>query len=199
MTGPGTVPSPASQQRVAALRVLFVLIALLTCGIGAWAPMLRIAVLRRRALDWVLTAVVAALAVTGFALTGGTPEESVWSDVGVATILGLAVLTTVYYLAMDIRIHSAPRPGPVPGPAPGPHPGPLPGQPQPVPLPYAQPQPPLQPQTPLQAQPLGYNPYQDTPPPAPAPAPRPTAPRIEQVRAELDELSDYLRKQEGGR
>ena len=35
--------------------------------------------------------------------------------------------------------------------------------------------------------------------PVPAPPPRPPAPaRIDQVRAELDELSDYLRRQDGG-
>ncbi|WP_381566270.1 hypothetical protein [Streptomyces eurythermus] len=40
-------------------------------------------------------------------------------------------------------------------------------------------------------------PYAPVPPPA-TPLPRPPAPaRIEQVRAELDELSDYLRRQDG--
>ncbi|MBW3706914.1 hypothetical protein DTB58_23505, partial [Streptomyces griseus] len=39
------------------------------------------------------------------------------------------------------------------------------------------------------------NPYTaPTPPPTPAPAPR----RLDQVRAELDELSDYLRKENNG-
>ncbi|MFD0505964.1 hypothetical protein ACFQ0G_30105 [Streptomyces chiangmaiensis] len=39
-----------------------------------------------------------------------------------------------------------------------------------------------------------------TPVPPPQPQPqRPAPARIDQVRAELDELSDYLRKHEGGR
>ena len=69
------------------------------------------------------------------------------------------------------------------------------------------------PQAPTAAQPPGPQPptpqpYAGTPvpqPPAPQSAPAPPPPqrpapvRIDQVRAELDELSDYLRKHEDGR
>ncbi|MPY64025.1 hypothetical protein FNH08_44775, partial [Streptomyces spongiae] len=60
-------------------------------------------------------------------------------------------------------------------------------QPFPPPAPVQQ-QPPAQPQPPVPPQP-----QQQAQPQRPSPA------RIDQVRAELDELSDYLRKHEGGR
>lgn len=89
--------------------------------------------------------------------------------------------------------YARPQP-PVAGPA-QPH-QPQPHQPQPVqqPIPAPHQQPPHQPvqappQPPVQA------PHQ---PPQQQPA-SPAAPRIDQVRAELDELSDLLRREDGGR
>ncbi|MPY33783.1 hypothetical protein FNH09_21850 [Streptomyces adustus] len=50
------------------------------------------------------------------------------------------------------------------------------------------------PQPPLSQTPVPQPPVPQTPPPQ-----RPAPARIDQVRAELDELSDYLRKQEDPR
>ncbi|MFI2211788.1 hypothetical protein [Streptomyces sp. NPDC020141] len=69
--------------------------------------------------------------------------------------------------------------------------------PPPARSPYTAPPRPPSPYT-AQAQPQPQ-PQSQPPQPSPytAPAPAPGAPRIEQVRAELDELSDYLRKEQG--
>ncbi|MFD3558519.1 hypothetical protein ACFWVU_02460 [Streptomyces sp. NPDC058686] len=76
-----------------------------------------------------------------------------------------------------------------------------PQQPQQPPQHYA---PPVPPTAPPSTQPVHDQLTQTAgpaPTPVPTPAPQPQAPphRIDQVRAELDELSDYLRKHEGGR
>jgi len=68
------------------------------------------------------------------------------------------------------------------------------------------PQSPPIPQRPLPGTPMSQTPMPSTPAPPPTPPQRPAPARIDQVRAELDELSDYLRKHdtrpdgdEGGR
>ncbi|MFJ7769172.1 hypothetical protein ACIQ1J_12365 [Streptomyces sp. NPDC097107] len=91
-------------------------------------------------------------------------------------------------------------PQPPPTPAPQPPPTPAPQHPHtPAPRP---PHPGLQaPQTPVPRAPASQAPVSRTPvPQGPAPTPPPQHPapaRIDQVRAELDELSDYLRKHDG--
>lgn len=205
MNGPGAMPPQPNDGTRIGLRVLFVLLAVASCGMLAWAPLLRVAVLRRRnAADWVLCGASFVLTITLFVLIGmdgssDSDSNSPRSNAAVAVLLIQAVAVAVYYLVTDIRhfravdAQAASRPY---------------GQQQ---FPYGvQPQ---QQQPPAQR--AGYNPYRDTPTPnstpAPVPgppvgAPEPTpapgpagppAPRIEQVRAELDELSDYLRKEEG--
>ena len=54
---------------------------------------------------------------------------------------------------------------------------------------------PSNPQPPYTAPPMPHAPGPQ--PPAPAPPQRPAPARIDQVRAELDELSDYLRQHPG--
>ncbi|MFJ7988801.1 hypothetical protein [Streptomyces sp. NPDC096351] len=86
---------------------------------------------------------------------------------------------------------TAPAPGSRPGPHPAPGPQPAPAHPASAPHPYA-PAPPAG-----QAPPPPGRTPDASPAPDPGPAPHPLpgrAPRIDQVRAELDELSDLLRQ-----
>lgn len=184
-------PSPGTLTTV---RVILVTVTVLSCGLLGWVAMLRLAFVTRRPRDWVLLAVVIALnaALFGFIMdTPDNPEDM--SDAAalfmMVWIVALLAGVITYYLYMEIRHYSA-LGSPAPYTAPG----------HPAPLPYQQHQqhqrgqqgqhPPHQQQSP---QP---NPYTvQTPPPTPAPAPQ----RLDQVRAELDELSDYLRKEGEGR
>jgi hypothetical protein len=172
-------PSP-KEGAVVTLRVVFILTAILSCGFLCCVPMLRIAILRRRALDWFLFWASLAWTFAGFAVVGSYPQESWQSGAGVLMVMLLGPVVAVYYLVKDIALHKPAAPAPVPY-------GPVPQPPRPHPYDaYAQ-QPPVAPYTPA-------------PPPFPQPGVHPHPPRIDRVRAELDELSDYLRNErnEGG-
>ncbi|MFI6149027.1 hypothetical protein [Streptomyces sp. NPDC051109] len=169
-----------------ALRVLFALLPVLSCGFLGWGTMLRLAVVTRRPRDWWLLAVNCVLTVAWVALIGAdpTPETNGWQgNTGAFGVIITGFVTCVYFLVADIRHYeargAAARTGAWYPPQPAPY------------VPQQQPQrpaygyPPVQQQTPT-----------PTPAPTPAPAPGPAAPpRIGQVRAELDELSELLRKQ----
>ncbi|MCT6777186.1 hypothetical protein LXH09_11175 [Streptomyces sp. CS7] len=183
-------PSPATLTTV---RVILVALTVLSCGLLGWAPMLRLAIVTRRPRDWFLLVVVIALNIGLFAFIMATPDDpDQMSDAAalfmMLWILGLLAGVITYYLYAEIRHYNtlgAPAPYGTPG-----HPAPpLPYQQQhlaPHQQPQQQPQPQLQPQQHQQP-----NPYTaPTTPPTPTPAPQ----RLDQVRAELDELSDYLRK-----
>ncbi|MBT2480560.1 hypothetical protein [Streptomyces sp. ISL-94] len=188
MHGPGLPPQHGHQPSsggVVALRVLFALLPILSCGFLAWATMLRLALVTRKTVDWVLLVVSGVLGVGWLVLIGLDPTEdtSGWQgNTGLGGSLLTAVLTCVYFLAADIRHYELRAAG---GP---PAPPWYPAQ----PAPYAHPQ-----QT---APAYGYPPAQpsaQTPvPPQVPPQPIPP-PRLGQVRAELDELSELLRKQPG--
>ncbi|WP_250290861.1 hypothetical protein [Streptomyces atroolivaceus] len=202
--------SPTSATLVA-LRVVFVALALLSCGLLAWAAMLRLAVVTRKQRDWWLFGLVLALNIGLVAYLGSLPEEEEVMTDGQAVItltwmLVVFVGTVTYYLWAEIR-HFDPYRGPHGGRHPGAHAGSYGGQyPGASSFPsggYASRQ--AAPARPTPS--YGYPPApQRSPVPAPTPAPtvptpppevpRTTAPqRIDQVRAELDELSDYLRKE----
>ncbi|MET8839340.1 hypothetical protein ABZW67_04490 [Streptomyces rubiginosohelvolus] len=183
-------PSPATLTTV---RVILVALTVLSCGLLGWAPMLRLAIVTRRPRDWFLLVVVIALNIGLFAFIMATPDDpDQMSDAAalfmMLWILGLLAGVITYYLYAEIRHYNtlgAPAPYGTPG-----HPAP------PPPLPYQQQH--LAPhQQPRQHQPQPQqhqqpNPYTaPTTPPTPTPAPQ----RLDQVRAELDELSDYLRKE----
>lgn len=174
-------PSPATLTTV---RVILVTVTVLSCGLLGWVAMLRLAIVTRRPRDWVLLGVVMVLNAALFAFIVRTPDDpDDMSDASVLLMLlwivALLAGVITYYLYVEIRHYSSLRslgsPPPYTAPA---HPGPLPYQ-----------QHPAQQQQHQHPQP---NPYTvQTPPPTPTPAPR----RLDQVRAELDELSDYLRKE----
>jgi hypothetical protein len=185
------------------LRVFFVVISVCSLGLLGWTMMLRLAIVTRKSLDWGLFVATFAAEVLGLVLLGTEPGDEIhtvggWT--GLALLLGSLVIAISYYLAADIRhfhqLHYAAA-------------GYAPHQPPPAPA-YGYPQPPQsQPQSPYAAAPVPQTPVPQMPVPPTDQTPRPSAPtpppqrpapaRIDQVRAELDELSDYLRKHEDGR
>ncbi|MFF3565693.1 hypothetical protein ACFYXS_37255 [Streptomyces sp. NPDC002574] len=187
MNGPGPVPPPPSAQSggsAVALRAIFLVLTALSCGFLSCLPLLHLAVQRRRALDWVLFWAGTAVTIAAFATIGTLPESSRWTDAALITVICMVPLVGVHYLVADMALHRKQAPTGYP--------------------PYAAtvPYPPQQSQQPGPA----YNPYGAVPTPPPAlprpaspsqpPAAPPHPPRLNQVRAELDELSDLLRKQE---
>ncbi|MFH8490499.1 hypothetical protein [Streptomyces longisporoflavus] len=188
-------PPPPSGGTHVTLRVLFVVLAVVTCGLAAWAPMLRLALVTRKSYDWFLFALVSALDVTALVLVAVDPGEEDFQgpgNAGMVILLTTMLAAVIYYLFADIRHFSPHRQQQYAAyaatrPAYG-----YPQQHGPAPV-HLQPTQPHQ-QQPLQGPPVQQQPVQQTPPPPTRPAPA----RIHQVQAELDELSDYLRKQEGG-
>ncbi|CAM5562325.1 Integral membrane protein OS=Streptomyces tendae OX=1932 GN=F3L20_28775 PE=4 SV=1 [Streptomyces tendae] len=183
MYGNSAGPPPSrGASTVITLRVLYAAAGFLTCGLLACVPLFRVAVLRGRWYDWTAAWVSLPLSIACLAVVGSLPETDHRTDVAMAGLLLIGAAAAAYFLVTDIRVHAAPRPfaghqpphAPVAGPYYGPaHPVP----PHPV-APYA----PAAPVAPV------------APPPQHPPAPA----RIDQVRAELDELSDYLRHHDGG-
>ncbi|MEU1479652.1 hypothetical protein [Streptomyces sp. NPDC005760] len=208
MYGHGAAPPPARDSgTVITLRVVLAAVGFLSCGLLACAPLFRIAFLRGRAVDWVLAWASLPLSIACFAVVGSLPESDPRTDVAMSLVMLFGLFSSVYFLVMDIRVHQQrrfvgyppphgptvhtgygyPQPAPTPIPAPTPQPGP----------PYTST---LLPQPQPQPQPVARPPVPPVPAPGVVPPPpqRPAPARIEQVRAELDELSDYLRKHDGG-
>ena len=188
MYGPGAPSPPRSAGTVIALRVLFTLSAFLSCGILACVPLFRVALLRGRWFNWAAAWASLPVSVACFAVIGTVPENDPRSDTALAVVLLLGAAAGIYFLVMDIRPNN--RQSPYAGYAP-PQAATVPaGYGYPPPSPYSNmrsgPQPPM-PGTPIPPPPVSHGPV---PPPPQRPAPA----RIDQVRAELDELSDYLRK-----
>jgi drug/metabolite transporter (DMT)-like permease len=209
MHGPAPAPPPhrpPARGTVVLLRVVFVAATVLSLGFLAWAALLRAAIVQRRPLGWWLFA-ADLVAVIGVSLWSyGYPETDWRTDVAVAVILLQLAGAVAYYLVVDIRaVRTAEQkaagwaPGgggfgpamypagvPAPGHAPAGYGSPPPTAPVP---PHAQETHPAYP-PPYAPAP---QPYRPPSPPQPAPPPQ----RIDRVRAELDELSDYLRREEG--
>ncbi|KUM72041.1 hypothetical protein [Streptomyces curacoi] len=192
------------------LRVFFVVISVLSFGLLMWTMMLRLAIVTRKALDWGLFALSIVVEILGLYLMGSEPGEEIhtaggWT--GFALVIGGLVLSISYYLSADIRHFHQLRfpayrgqqpPAPAYGypQAPSPYAASTTPQSPPLPQTSAPPSPPL-PRTPAPPTPMSRDAAQHTPvPPPPAPQ-RPAPARIDQVRAELDELSDYLRQHDG--
>ncbi|MBQ0882588.1 MULTISPECIES: hypothetical protein [Streptomyces] len=209
-------PPPRGATTVITLRVLFAAAGFLTCGLLSCIPLFRVAVLRGGRLDWTLAWLSLPVSIGCLAVVGSLPETDGRTDAAMAALLLIGAAAAAHFLVVDLRLHAArpPFPGYQPYPAPGPHYA----QTQPAVGPYG---PALAPQTPPPhgpgPAPAGYRTPPQTPPPRPAaprppvagtPVPQPPGParmpqppapaRIDQVRAELDELSDYLRRHDGG-
>ncbi|MCX4787192.1 hypothetical protein OG369_13635 [Streptomyces sp. NBC_01221] len=207
MHGYGYPPEQQPKRRpssavLTALRVVFVALTVLSCGLLGWAAMLRLAIVTRKGRDWALLALVFALNTGLFAFMIVMPEDpEKTSDaeafIGVSWIFGVMAGVVAYYLYAEIRHYGPEGPyGTLRPPVPGPHPqaqgqygGYVPQQSPPLTQfpPLTQSPPPTQ-APPLTPAPPSATPGYGYPPAAPQ--------RIDQVRAELDELSDYLRKEE---
>lgn len=205
MYGHGAAPPHRSTATVITLRVLIVAAGFLSCGLLACVPLFRVAVLRGRLLDWLLAWASLPLSLFFLMVIGSLPEADTRTDVALYCLLTLGAGAAAYYLVMDLRhhrlLHRHGAHGPqspyaatmhAPGGAPLPY-----GYPQPV-SPYAQTVVP-QPGAHLPPMPAPHHdpPHPSVPPVQPPQRPGPA--RIDQVRAELDELSDYLRRSDGGR
>lgn len=192
MYGHGAAPPTRTSGTVITLRVLFVIAGFLSCGLLACLPLFRVAVLRGKWVDWLLAWISLPVSIGGLAVIGSVPDSDHRGDIALAVILILGAVSGAYFLVFDIRHQRAlTTAGPTPSQTTAympPRP-PQPGYGYPPAQPYAATQPTQPPQTPP--------PYTPAPPP-PQPQ-RPAPARIDQVRAELDELSDYLRKHEDGR
>ncbi|MFF8832610.1 hypothetical protein [Streptomyces sp. NPDC015131] len=202
MHGHGHAPPPPGRPAdgtLVVLRTLFVAITVLSCGFLAWAPMVRLAVVTRRTLDWFLFCLLLLSMIGMFVfLASAVPadENQEMSD-GSALAFGVWMIlsvvgVTIYYLIAEIR-HFGRAAAPVPSYDP-PRPGGY-GYPQAYPHPAPPQQTPPR-QTPLPHQPA-YHPQAPQHTPTPPPAARPTPQRIDRVRAELDQLSDLLRNDPG--
>ncbi|WP_030341483.1 hypothetical protein [Streptomyces sp. NRRL S-1022] len=199
MYGHGTVPPPRSAGTVISLRVMFAAAGALTCGLLSCLPLFRAAFVRGRSYDWLIAWLSLPLSITGLVVVGELPEADWRSDLALGLLLLLGVVSAVYYLVVDIRVHQQRTfAGYAHAQAPTVH-GPY-GYGHPAP-PYATPGPvPQQPVPPAHHTPVPQPPVHHTPvPPVPRAEPpqRPAPARIDQVRAELDELSDYLRRHDG--
>ncbi|MGW7663325.1 hypothetical protein [Streptomyces sp. NPDC054756] len=187
---PQPVKRPPSTVTLVFLRVLFVVVAVMSFGLLTWVMMLRLALVTRRAADWWLFAASIVVPYFGLYLIGSEPGDEISTAggwLGLLLLLGGIVAAVAYYLAADIRHFHQPHL--TAGYAPQPHSGPAYGYPRP-PSPYtATTVPSVPPHTPVPPVP------RETP--VPPPPQRPAPARIDQVRAELDELSDYLRRQDG--
>ncbi|MFE9561025.1 hypothetical protein ACFYM0_07955 [Streptomyces sp. NPDC006487] len=209
MHGPGTPPPHGHQPStggVVALRVLFALLPILSCGFLAWGTMLRLALVTRKPRDWWLFGASCAAEVLSLALIGAdpTPDASAWQgNAGAFGTLLNGLVVCIYYLVAEIRHFEALKAGPA---AAGWYPPPaspyVPPQQQAGPA-YGYPPAAQTAQQPQHQQPQHQQPQHQPQPQQPAPqqapesAPAPTPPpRIGQVRAELDELSELLRRQQ---
>ncbi|MFI6879324.1 hypothetical protein ACIBL6_38385 [Streptomyces sp. NPDC050400] len=219
---PPRLPSPGAQ---AGLRVLFVAIAVLTVGFLGFVPMLRLALTTRSKVDWRVFGAVAAVQlvcwVGVFSDPGGEEFTTWWGNAAMGLMLVNLAVSVTYYLVADIRHGRRQQLAAGPGLLYGmPQPQPSYGYPQPQPQGYPQTPPPPMHAMPTQtAGPAPLPPQNQHPsqhpsqPQNPHPSQHPSQTqgqtpgqtqgqpphRIDQVRAELDELSDYLRKQDGGR
>ncbi|MGW6983632.1 hypothetical protein ACWGE1_30025 [Streptomyces sp. NPDC054932] len=188
MHGPGLPPQHGPQSNsggVVALRVVFMLLPILSCGFLAWGAMLRLALVTRKSRDWTLMVASGVLAVVWMTLIqiDPTPDVNGWQGnlgAGGSIFTGFAIC--VYFLVADIKHHEALRTAPTAQWYPG----------QSAPYTHPQSSGPAYgyPQATAPTQISGRTPAVPQVPPQPTPPPR-----LGQVRAELDELSELLRKQ----
>ncbi|MEV1006714.1 hypothetical protein [Streptomyces sp. NPDC049881] len=169
MYGPPTAPPPPRRDiRAEVLRWLFAVVPLLSLGVLSWVPFLHIATRRGRRSDWLFATLYGVLSAGELTMLITIPSDN---DSTAGAIGG----TYTVLLILGACVHAA-LTGYLPS-----HSAHPPQQ-QPLPSPYGTPHP--------------------TPPPTPGayatPTPSPsTSSRMRQVASELDELGEYLRRQEG--
>ncbi|WBO65828.1 hypothetical protein [Streptomyces camelliae] len=189
-------PQPPSTWVLVLWRVIFVAVALLSIGFLAWVAPLRAAIVSRRPAEWWFfggSVVVLGICFALFSTDHTDDFSSPNGNLGMSMLLLNAVACTGYYLYADIRHFHRLRQayaGQVPS---------VPGYGYPRPAsPFTVTTAPSRPSTPQLPYALPPMPHTPAPQPhVPAPPQRPAPSHIEQVRAELDELSDYLRQHDG--
>jgi hypothetical protein len=197
-SGPGVATQPPppngrqaddvrARKNVLAVRVGLAALGFLTCGLLSWVGLVRLAVRRKRAVDWAVLALDVVLLVLAVALGGG---DGPGSGFGTDLLIGIWLAAPAYFVAADI-VHVRQLAAPVPTAAVFAPPPVLP----PVTGAYGYPTVPAQPGP--AAAGYGYPPVAAPPPPAAGQATGSDPNRIGQVRAELDELSDLLRREDG--
>ncbi|TXS36261.1 hypothetical protein EAO72_22300, partial [Streptomyces sp. or43] len=86
------------------MRVLFTVLAVCSCGMLLWAPLLRLAFVRRRTADWWVAGAGFVLALTLLLIIGRDGEDAHGVDFVFIPMLFLAMAAAVaYYLVADIR------------------------------------------------------------------------------------------------
>lgn len=204
MHGPGIAQPPPSATptpgMLALMRVIFVALPFMTCGFLAWATTLRVAIVTRSVLNWWLFVGNVALNILWIVYLAQDNTDDFSSregNIGMIGMLSTGAAAIAYYLYADFR-HYRGRPAPYAGYYP-PHMAP-PYQPPPANSGYGYGGPTRPMGGPQQHGGPQQPPYARPGPATPVPAqPNPSTPppRIDQVRAELDELSDLLRRDSG--
>lgn len=216
MFGPGLAPSQPrrpSTSRLVVVRVFFVTVAVMSIGFLSWTATLCAALVTGKRSDWLAFCATAASSATGIGLLTTDPTDHIatWRGaVGMAVLISSGFFAAGWYLYADVRHYRLRRQAPAYGlgqtvptygsphapyrPAPGYGQGTVPS----AGMPADAPRTPLN-ELPTQHAPTQYSPTRPVPPAppvAPGTPPRatPAPARIDQVRAELDELSDYLRR-----
>ncbi|MFC8074332.1 hypothetical protein ACFUN8_02170 [Streptomyces sp. NPDC057307] len=199
MHGPGIAhpqsPRTPTPGMLALLRVLFVVLPLLTCGFLSWAATLRVAVVTRSVLNWWLfvgNVALSILWIVYLAQDNTNDFSSAEGNIGMIGMLSTGAAAISYFLYADFKHYRVPAGAyagyyPPPGPQHGYQPPANAGYGYGGPTrPVAAPEQPYQQPGPGPAAPVRAQRNHATPPP-----------RIDQVRAELDELSDLLRRDSG--
>ncbi|MFI2204475.1 hypothetical protein ACH47Z_27555 [Streptomyces sp. NPDC020192] len=186
-------PQPPSTWVLVLLRVIFVAVALLSIGFLAWVAPLRAAIVSRRPAEWWFfggSVVVLGICFALFSTDHTDDFSSPNGTLGMSMLLLNAIACAGYYLYADIRHFHRLRQA-YAGQAPL-----VPGYGYPRPAsPFTATTAPSRPSTPQPPYAPAPMPHTPAPQPhVPAPPQRPAPSHIDQVRAELDELSDYLRK-----
>lgn len=179
-------PGRGSRVWALALRVIFTLIPPVSLGVLAWVPLLRLALLRRRRVDWALFALVFALSFTSTFILGlGNGKAGPYSTAAALVLLVVAFGAAAYFPIADRGGRAGEAALQAAGRSTVPQ---FPGYPPAYPAAYG---PPIAPPT---AAPAHQAPHPVFPPLSPPPAPSPPQPpeRIKQVRDELGEISEYL-------
>ncbi|WP_210576426.1 hypothetical protein [Streptomyces sp. GESEQ-4] len=204
---PQPVKQPPPTLRLVLLRVVFVTLSIISIGFLAWPMLLRLAVVTRKMRDWILLGALIAVDIVAIGLLDSEPAEitGLAGYLGFFLLVGSLMASVPYYLVAEIRHFQRLRQGagaygagqtPIPGQTPMPGQTPIPGQGYPQQsTPYTTTTAPQTPAAPHFPPPMPPAPADRTP--IPTPPQRPAPARIDQVRAELDELSDYLRKHDG--
>ncbi|MEV6672924.1 hypothetical protein [Streptomyces sp. NPDC051162] len=119
MNGPGhTPPRRPSGATVITIRVVVVVLTVCTVGILCWVPVLRLAIVRRRARDWALFWTVLVASVVLLSMMRKSLSGTGWDDAGLAGLLLLAAATLTLYIRTDTRIQREADGGPEPVAAP---------------------------------------------------------------------------------